>query len=229
MENLLILLRHGESILNAKNVFTGWIDVPLSKKGIDQALKAGESLRNIHIDEVFTSNLIRAQTTAALAISFQSGGRICVRHQLLERQHATWAEIHDPDLKNQQIPMFIAWELNERMYGKLQGKNKKDSALLYGEDQVHRWRRSFSEAPPEGESLEQTAKRTIPYYKKHILPALEMGKAVLVCAHGNSLRSIVMEIENLTHDEICKFEMPLAEPRIYRFSNGTFSLVHDLS
>lgn len=224
MKSLLILLRHGESILNAKNVFTGWIDVPLSKKGIDQALAAGEMIKDILIDEVYTSNLIRAQTTAFLAMVAQKSGRFCNRHQFLERQHSDWATIYEPGLKTEEVPIYTAWELNERMYGKLQGKNKKEAAMQFGEDQVHRWRRSFNEAPPGGESLEQTAKRTIPYFEKHILPSLTGGNTILVCAHGNSLRSIVMDIEKLTPEEICRFEMPLGEPRIYEFSAGHFHL-----
>lgn len=224
MKCLLVLLRHGESTLNAKNVFTGWIDVPLSKKGIQQALDAGVSIKDIMIDQVYTSNLIRAQTTAFLAMASQTSGRFCNRRQFLERQHASWAEIYEESLKAEQVPIFTAWELNERMYGKLQGKNKKEAALQFGDDQIQRWRRSFSEAPPEGESLEQTAKRTIPYFEKHIIASLDEGNNVLVCAHGNSLRSIIMDIEKLTPEEICKFEMPLGIPRIYEYSNGRFTL-----
>ena len=177
MKCLLVLLRHGESTLNAKNVFTGWIDVPLSKKGIQQALDAGVSIKDIMIDQVYTSNLIRAQTTAFLAMASQTSGRFCNRRQFLERQHASWAEIYEESLKAEQVPIFTAWELNERMYGKLQGKNKKEAALQFGDDQIQRWRRSFSEAPPEGESLEQTAKRTIPYFRSTLL--LRWTKAIM--------------------------------------------------
>ncbi len=212
----LILVRHGQSMWNMKNLFTGWVDVPLSKKGVDEALKAGEQIKDYAIDKIFVSELMRAQQTAMLMMSQSSSDKVPVM------QHDTgkmsqWGEIYaDSALKNI-IPVIADWRLNERYYGHLQGADKDQARAKYGEDQVHIWRRSYDVPPPEGESLQLTAQRTIPYLNEQILPALAEGKNCLVAAHGNSLRSIVMEIEGLTKEQVLALELPTGQPRVYKY------------
>mgnify|MGYP001202829601 CR=1 FL=1 len=193
--SLLVLMRHGQSIWNAKNIFTGWVDVPLSPKGIDEAIEGGKSFSEIDIDEVHTSTLIRAQMTTMLALSSQDSGKSPV----IQRDSKTdnsWYKVHGDEGKEGILPVYVSSKLNERMYGELQGHNKQKMRDLHGDEQVKIWRRSFDIAPPGGESLKDTAERTIPYFEQEILPSLVQGKNVLVSAHGNSLRSIVMYIED---------------------------------
>jgi 2,3-bisphosphoglycerate-dependent phosphoglycerate mutase len=191
---ILILIRHGQSIWNAENRFTGWTNVELSEKGEREALDAGISLSKISIDSVHTSDLIRAQRTAEIIM-----------------------ENNDVSSK---FSTYFDFRLNERNYGELQGLNKKETAEKHGAEQVHIWRRSYDIAPPGGESLKMTAERTIPYFIEEILPELENGKNILVAAHGNSLRSIVMHIENISPEEIVNVEIPTGIPRIYDFNDG---------
>ena len=216
----LILLRHGASIWNEKNLFTGWVDIPLSKKGIEESFQAGKKIAHIPIDVIFVSSLIRAQMTAMLAMSMHDGDKVPYILHPEQGKLEEWAEIHSDETKKNCIPVHVAWELNERMYGQLQGMNKDEMRQKYGADQVQIWRRSFDVAPPEGESLEMTAKRSIPYFKDKIIPLLEKGKNVLIAAHGNSLRSIVMFLDNLTKDEVVKLEMATGDPVRYTFDAG---------
>jgi 2,3-bisphosphoglycerate-dependent phosphoglycerate mutase len=195
----LILIRHGQSVWNAENRFTGWTDVDLSEKGVKEAEEAGNELRNQVIDVVHTSDLIRAKRTA----------EIVIRANVSSKDTVTKSD----------------WRLNERNYGALQGLNKAETAEEHGAEQVRIWRRSFDVAPPEGESLEMTAKRTIPYFEEEILPDLESGVNVLVSAHGNSLRSIVMHIEGISPNDIVSFEIKTGVPRYYDYSDGVLSLI----
>jgi 2,3-bisphosphoglycerate-dependent phosphoglycerate mutase len=195
----LILIRHGQSVWNAENRFTGWTDVDLSEKGVKEAEEAGNELRDQVIDVIHTSDLIRAKRTA----------EIVIRANVSSKGTLTKSD----------------WRLNERNYGALQGLNKDETAEKHGAEQVHIWRRSFDVAPPEGESLEMTAKRTIPYFEEEILPDLESGESVLVSAHGNSLRSIVMHIEGIPPEDIVSFEIETGVPRYYDYSNGELSLI----
>ncbi|MCB1081519.1 MAG: 2,3-bisphosphoglycerate-dependent phosphoglycerate mutase, partial [Chlamydiia bacterium] len=133
-----------------------------------------------------------------------------------------WGKIYDPKAKEHTIPVIEAWQLNERMYGELQGLNKDEAREEFGVEQVHIWRRSFDTPPPKGESLEMTAKRSIPYFKETIIPHLQEGKNVLVSAHGNSLRSIVMHLEGLTNEQVLKLEIPTGVPLCYAFENGAW-------
>ncbi len=189
----LVLIRHGQSVWNAANRFTGWTDVELSPKGEDEAAAAGNELADLSFDVVHTSALVRAQRTAEIVMLHnRSSGDIPTRYD--ER-------------------------LNERHYGDLQGLNKAETAEIHGADQVHIWRRSFDVPPPGGESLEMTAERTIPYFVEEIIPDLEEGKNVLVAAHGNSLRSIVMYIEKISPDDITSLEIPTGVPMHYVFKN----------
>ena len=195
----LILIRHGQSVWNAENRFTGWTDVDLSDKGVKEAEEAGHELRNQVIGIVHTSDLIRAKRTAEIVIQ---------------------ANVSSKDTVTKSD-----WRLNERNYGALQGLNKAETAEEHGAEQVRIWRRSFDVAPPEGESLEMTAKRTIPYFEEEILPDLESGVNVLVSAHGNSLRSIVMHIEGISPNDIVSFEIKTGVPRYYDYSDGVLSLI----
>ncbi len=195
----MILLRHGQSVWNAANKFTGWTDVELSEVGEVEAAKAGEDLAEIHIDVVHTSDLIRAQRTAA----------IVMEHNRVSGDVHTHRD----------------FRLNERHYGALQGLDKDETRAKYGKEQVHIWRRSYDVPPPEGESLEMCAERTLPYLSEAIIPDLEEGKTVLVAAHGNSLRSIVMNIEELSREEILEVEIPTGVPRIYTYHQGKFTRV----
>ena len=191
---MLVLIRHGQSVWNAANRFTGWTDVELSEKGEIEAADAGLQLADVGFDVVHTSGLIRAQRTAEIVMS--------------------------KNTVSGNIPTRVDERLNERHYGDLQGLNKAETAEIHGADQVHIWRRSFDVPPPGGESLEMTAERTIPYFVEEIIPDLESGKNVLVAAHGNSLRSIVMHIEGISPEEITSLEIPTGIPMFYRFDNG---------
>jgi len=215
----LVLLRHGQSVWNKKNVFTGWVDVPLSVQGIEEAIKAGEQLANIEFDLVFTSVQVRAIETAMLALAQNHSDKTpVVVHD--EGKMKEWATIYSEDMINNIIPVTRDWHLNERYYGELQGKNKAETAKVYGDEQVHLWRRSYDVPPPNGECLKDTAERTIPFFKEQILTALKSGKNVLVSAHGNSLRSIVMFIDELSEKEVLALEIPTGQPIVYEYSAG---------
>jgi 2,3-bisphosphoglycerate-dependent phosphoglycerate mutase len=187
----LILLRHGQSQWNLENRFTGWVDVPLSAKGEQEARAAGEKLRGRRIDEVFTSVLKRAEDTARLA--FEAAG------------------IRD-------VPIARDAALNERMYGDLQGLNKAEAAKRWGDAQIKIWRRSYDVQPPGGESLADTAARVLPYWEAKIRPELARGKNVLVAAHGNSLRALVMHLDGLTQAQVVELEIPTGAPLLYEMA-----------
>ena len=195
----LILIRHGQSVWNAANRFTGWTDVELSEVGVSEAEEAGRSLSSQRIDVVHTSDLIRAQRTAEIIMSLNEASE----------GYSTKSD----------------WRLNERNYGSLQGLNKAETAEKFGAEQVHIWRRSFDVAPPDGESLEMTAERTIPYFEEEILPDLQEGRGVLVSAHGNSLRSIVMHIEGISPEDIVSLEIQTGSPMFYEFEGGEISRI----
>jgi|TARA_B000000475_G_C15998263_1_gene447803 2,3-bisphosphoglycerate-dependent phosphoglycerate mutase len=197
----LVLIRHGQSLWNAENRFTGWTDIDLSKKGENEAREAGKKLEDVAFDVVHTSALMRAQRTA----------EIIIKHNKI----------------SQDIPTFKDERLNERHYGSLQGLNKTETAEKYGAEQVHIWRRSFDISPPDGESLKMTAERTLPYFKDDVVKHLNEGKNVLISAHGNSLRSIVMYIENISKEDIVKLEIQTGVPRTYQYENNTFRKLSD--
>lgn len=188
----LTIVRHGQSEWNLQNRFTGWEDVALTDKGMDEARTAGTQLKGMHFDEAYTSNLKRAQNTLdfILEVSASKG-----------------------------IPITRNEALNERHYGDLQGLDKAETAAKFGADQVHIWRRSFDIAPPNGESLKDTAARVLPYYAAEIEPKLKAGKNILVVAHGNSLRALIMHIEKLSPEQILKREIGTARPIIYTFNS----------
>ena len=193
----LVLIRHGQSIWNAENKFTGWVDVGLSEKGIEEAKDAGRLLQDVQFDAVFASGLIRAQRTADIILNInKSWDGEQVRHDN---------------------------RLNERNYGDLQGRNKQECREQFGDEQVRLWRRSFKGIPPGGESLEMTANRALPCLFEEIVPLLEVDKTVLVAAHGNSLRSLVMEIEGLSPEAIVEREIPTGTPMAYSLTSGVWS------
>ncbi len=160
----LILIRHGESAWNKKNVFTGWVDVPLSQNGIIEAIKAGEELADIKFDIVFTSVQVRAIETTMLALAQNKSDKTpIVIHN--EGKMKDWSVIYSKKMAQSIIPVYCDFHLNERYYGELQGKNKSETAKEYGNEQVHQWRRSYDNPPPNGECLKDTAERTIPFFK----------------------------------------------------------------
>lgn len=219
----LILLRHGQSQWNLMNLFTGWVDIPLTEKGIQEALEAGRKIRDIPIDLIVTTTLVRAQMTAFLCMSVHSSGKVPVMLHPGEGRLEEWSKIYSKEAEAHTIPVIRCWELNERMYGELQGLNKAETAERFGADQVKLWRRSYDVAPPNGESLAMTAARSIPYFEKEVVPHLKAGRNVLIVAHGNSLRSIIMDLDGLSKDEVVHLELPTGLPVIYNCQDGVFT------
>jgi len=192
-DRLLVLVRHGQSEWNLKNLFTGWRDIGLTDKGIAEGRAAGRKLKalGLRFDVAYTSALVRAQDTLDLMLE---------------------------ELGQRNIPVIKDLALNERDYGDLSGLNKDDARKKWGEEQVHVWRRSYDVAPPGGESLKDTAARVLPYYIQDILPRVLRGEQVLVSAHGNSLRALVMVLDHLSPQEIVKRELATGIPLIYRLN-----------
>lgn len=221
-EASLILIRHGESLWNEKNLFTGCVDVPLTKKGVEEAIEAGKRISSIPVDVIFTSALIRAQMTAMLAMSQHRRRKVPIIIHNENEQAKKWSQIYSEETKKQCIPVIAAWQLNERMYGELQGLNKQETAERYGKEQVHEWRRSYDTPPPNGESLEMCAERAVAYFRDIIEPELVSGKNVMVAAHGNSLRSIIMYLDKLTSQEVISLELSTGVPMLYIFKEGNF-------
>eukprot|EP00262_Sarcandra_glabra_P008746 TRINITY_DN2244_c0_g1_i1.p1 TRINITY_DN2244_c0_g1~~TRINITY_DN2244_c0_g1_i1.p1 ORF type:complete len:348 (-),score=54.46 TRINITY_DN2244_c0_g1_i1:235-1278(-) len=221
-ERALILIRHGESLWNEKNLFTGCVDVPLTKKGVEEAIEAGKRISNIPVDIIYTSALIRAQMTAMLAMTQHRRKKVPIITHNESEQAKTWSQIFSEETKKQTIPVVAAWQLNERMYGELQGLNKQETADRYGKEQVHEWRRSYNTPPPNGESLEMCAERAVAYFREHIEPQLLSGKNVMIAAHGNSLRSIIMYLDKLTSQEVISLELSTGIPMLYIFKEGKF-------
>lgn len=217
----LVLIRHGQSLWNKKNVFTGWVDVPLSARGIEEAVEAGKQLSGVEFDFVFTSVQLRAIETAALVLAHNESDRTpVVLHS--EGKMKDWTTIYGEKMKSETLPVIRDWHLNERYYGELQGKNKAETAEEYSPELVHQWRRSYDVPPPGGECLKDTASRTIPFFRENIQSLLDEGKNILVSAHGNSLRSIVMHIEELSKDGVLKLEIATGSPLSYFYSDGRF-------
>ncbi|MDE0404777.1 MAG: 2,3-bisphosphoglycerate-dependent phosphoglycerate mutase [Nitrospira sp.] len=194
-----VLIRHGESQWNLENRFTGWVDVPLSSRGEQEAREAGEKLRTFRFDHAFTSVLTRAIRTLEIVLDVigQSG-----------------------------LPVERDQALNERMYGELQGLNKAETAKQYGEAQVKLWRRSYDVRPPGGESLQDTADRVLPYYREHIWPRLAKGETLLIVAHGNSLRALVMHLDQLSREAVLELNIPTGAPLLYELDDRGQAVTH---
>lgn len=188
---LLVLVRHGESQWNLENRFTGWEDVPLTETGKREAARAGSQLRGTRFNIAFSSVLQRANQTLDIILDA---------------------------IGQRDLPVIKDQALNERHYGDLQGLNKAETAKKYGDEQVHIWRRSYDVPPPNGESLKDTAARTLPYYDRVIAPRLAAGENVLVVAHGNSLRSIVMQLDQLTKEQVLELNIPTGVPIVYELA-----------
>ncbi|CAM8942927.1 unnamed protein product [Rhodiola kirilowii] len=221
-EVALILIRHGESLWNEKNLFTGCVDVPLTKKGVEEAIEAGRRICNIPVDMIYTSALIRAQMTAMLAMTQHRRKKVPIVLHDENEQARAWSQVFSEETKKQTIPVVRAWQLNERMYGELQGLNKQETADKYGKEQVHEWRRSYDIPPPNGESLEMCAERAVAYFTENIEPQLQSGKNIMIAAHGNSLRSIIMYLDKLTSQEVISLELATGIPMLYIFKEGKF-------
>ena len=201
---MLVLVRHGQSEWNKRNLFTGWRDVELSERGIEEARRAGRALKEagFTFDIAFTSALKRAQATLDIILD---------------------------ELGQSDIPIERDQALNERDYGDLAGLNKDDARERWGEDQVHIWRRSYDTRPPGGESLKDTAERVLPYYEEKILPLVEAGKDVIVSAHGNSLRALIMQLDGLTREEITQLNLATGVPIVYKINpNGSVAEKREL-
>jgi len=186
----LILIRHGESLWNMQNRFTGWVDVPLTGKGREEARRAGELIRDLPVDVAYTSALVRAQETLDIVLA----------------------------TVGKEPPIIRDLALNERHYGDLQGLNKAETAQRYGAEQVKLWRRSYNVPPPNGESLEMTAKRTLPFFERAVGGDLRQNRHVLVVAHGNSIRSIVMKLDNLSSEQILELNLDTGIPLVYEMA-----------
>lgn len=190
---LLVLVRHGQSTWNKENRFTGWVDVGLSEEGIHECRRAAAKLRGRAFDVAFTSHLARAEQSLKLILE---------------------------GLNLAHIPVVRDAALNERHYGDLQGMNKDEARAKWGKEQVEKWRRGFHDRPPAGESLADTCRRVLPFFKTAIVPALAEGKHTLVVAHGNSLRALAMELDTLSEEEVPHFEIPFGTPLFYAFQDG---------
>ncbi|KAL0543273.1 hypothetical protein IC582_018364 [Cucumis melo] len=222
VETALILIRHGESMWNEKNLFTGSVDVPLTRRGVEEAIEAGKRICNIPLDFVYTSALIRSQMTAVLALTQHRCKKVPIIMHDCSKQAEAWSQIYSDEAKKQSFPVIRAWQLNERMYGELQGWDKQEISKRYGKEQVHEWRRSYDIPPPEGESLEMCSQRAVGYFKEHIEPQLQSGKHVMVAAHANSLRCIIMYLEKLTSCEVINLELSTGVPLLYIYKEGSF-------
>ena len=188
----LVLVRHGQSEWNAKNLFTGWKNPGLTETGVKEAISEGKLIKDekINFDTMYTSELIRAQLTGNTILEI---------------------------INQSDIPIIKDIALNERNYGSLAGLNKDDAREKWGKEQVHIWRRSYDIPPPDGESLENTAERVLPYFNKEILPKVISGSNILIAAHGNSLRSLIMQLDELSKEEILNLEIPTGAPIKYIF------------
>ena len=190
----LILVRHGQSEWNAKNLFTGWKDPGLTDQGVSEAKNAGKLIleQNIEFDVMYTSMLSRAQKTGDIILGI---------------------------LNHKEIPIIKNEALNERHYGSLAGLNKDDARKKWGDEQVHIWRRSFDMPPPDGESLKDTADRVLPYFEAEIMPKVVSGSSILIAAHGNSLRALIMKLDSISPEDIVELEIPTGAPIQYEFTS----------
>ena len=214
----LIFVRHGESIWNLDNKFTGWVDVSLSKNGIKESIKCAKYIKNIDLDIAFTSKLIRAtQCLSTILSEFEDNYVGIFEHTNKKRKE--WSK-HVSDKIKKEVPIYSTDALNERYYGKLQGLNKEETAKKYGEKQVFLWRRSYDVRPPGGECLKDVYKRAVPYFEKVIYPYVKQEKNILVCSHGNTIRTIIKYIDNISDKDIPFLELATGMPIVYEYSKS---------
>mgnify|MGYP000987968961 FL=1 len=216
-ENYLILLRHGESFWNRENKFTGWVDIPLTDVGIMASLVNAIELSKYSIGLAFCSNLFRSKEALAIVLSARKSASI-LRHD--QGRSQKWYN-HFP--RNHEIPIIVSPELNERYYGNLQGLDKAKAAKTFGKEKVFRWRRGYHDQPPGGESLADTYRRVIPYFKNKILTELKQGKNIIVSAHGNSLRTIIKYIDKIPDHAMPYLEFDTGSFVTYRYKNRKLS------
>ncbi|AQK56515.1 phosphoglycerate/bisphosphoglycerate mutase [Zea mays] len=231
-ESALILIRHGESLWNEKNLFTGCVDVPLTPKGVDEAIEAGKRICNIPVDVIYTSSLIRAQMTAMLAMMQHRRKKVpIILHNESEQAHM-WSQIYSEETKKQSIPVITAWQLNERMYGELQGLNKQETADRFGKEQVHEWRRSYDIPPPNGESLEMCAERAVAYFKDQVrilsdtVVLAELSFLHVSLHHTKLIFTVsVLGVEIVDRpliSQVISLELSTGIPMLYIFKEGKF-------
>lgn len=196
------------------NKFTGWVDVPLSEKGVREAMRIAQRVHRLRLDVAFTSHLERAHETLLVILSNQH----CTGIFLHDHEHNGLEYPYKPD--RNEIPVYTSWLMNERNYGALQGMNKAKAARKYGKEKVLEWRRSFDARPPRGESLKDVYARVVPYFRSKVWPAIRAKKNVLVVAHGNTLRAIIKYLENIPADRIANLELKPGQPHIYQYKGG---------
>ena len=216
----LTLIRHGQSNWNLQNRFTGWVNVDLSEQGKKEAKEAGKILQKEHFDLAFTSTLKRAQDTLREIIKTQK--KFPMFQYLDNISHKEWYSFKPlPEMDKDVLPVKVSHFLNERYYGDLQGLNKDDAKIEFGEEQVHLWRRSYDVPPPNGESLKDTYFRTVPFFKTKVMSELDKGKNIIISAHGNSLRAIMKYIEKIPDEEIPNLELSTGKPYYYEYNTQT--------
>jgi 2,3-bisphosphoglycerate-dependent phosphoglycerate mutase len=218
----LILVRHGEPGLKPEDRLAGWVDIPLSRKGIEEALECAVELERFELDLAFASNLVRTQETLFILLSGQKKIGVVVHDEAGYIGNPEKANCYSyPDeLGKKLIPIYLTPSLNERYYGKLQGRKKQRMEEIYGTEKLASWRWNFEPGPPEGESLKAVYERAVPYFEEKILPAIKAGKNVLVCAHQGSLRALVKYIEGISEEDIREIRFSTGELAIYRYSEG---------
>lgn len=216
----LVLVRHGESRFNILNLFTGWIDVPLSVAGIKEAQCAAQHCKQFNYDVAFTSHLERAHETLLVILSEQKN--IGVFQHERDARYVISGD-SSAEFKEKLLPIVTSKNLNERAYGVLQGMNKQSANKKYGMEKVRAWRRGFSDRPPMGESLKDVFKRVVVYFEKNIHPRMIRGETVLIVGHGNTLRAIIKFLENIDDTKISLVDLPFAHPLVYTFDNNQFN------
>ncbi|AKB12424.1 MAG: histidine phosphatase family protein [Methanosarcina thermophila] len=219
---VLILVRHGEPGLKPDDRLAGWVDVPLSRKGIEEALECAEELGRFELDLAFASNLVRTQETLFIILSGQKKTGVVVHEGSGDGDSTGKVDWYSyPEkLGKKLIPIYLTPALNERYYGRLQGRKKQKMEEKYGAEKLASWRWNFEPGPPEGESLKAVYERAVPYFKEKILPAVKAGKKVLVCAHQSSLRALVKYIEGISDEDIRDVRFSTSELAIYIYSDG---------
>jgi 2,3-bisphosphoglycerate-dependent phosphoglycerate mutase len=209
----LVIVRHGESVWNLENRFTGWMDISLSMKGREESKKAGELLKEYNFDIIFVSHLTRVLETMHIMIDNMNEKRTPIIYHFDNPEILRWE--HAVMNSQDELKIVQSQALAERYYGNLQGLNKDDCRKKYGEEQVHIWRRSYDAQPPGGESLKDTLHRALPFYNKYIVPELHKGRKVLIVASGNSLRAIIKHLENISDEDIPNHEIATGVPIVY--------------